>query len=354
MSTPILARVYRFFAWLFGWNEPTTGQVLLEVIDIDKVKCDVCEDASVPDKPEAKPLSVAAPAFIFLSPMDDPHVWLSSPAYDPPASVDIARCQKEIDSIYGTTVERGGEKSIMKLVWNGDRKYWHELYMSWHSNGQPNAPAFPRPRVRFKTFRDKHGKIIRDVFPPRWLILTRLEPEQFPNYTQESWVMDRTMRVFKQIRPDEPPPVYWLWFATIAEHNDHCCGTADSNRLKCFGKYAPPEYIYENLRNQRKADAEQGIKQSPFEMVNESFINEIENDMNGYKMEVAKLQIDAEISIENPWATIGPKAAMKLGIHTTKDARKLVSDYYDKKLQDISSDRLNRQKREKQESGIIL
>lgn len=376
MRTPLLARIYLFFCWLFASKKPSGGRVELVFVETKTTNTEQQGvDYEVDDVPSLGEAAAAyllhespqrsslaellershkqAQAIDMLSPMDDPNAWLSSPAYEAPSSVDIARCQAEIDRIYGTTKERGGERSIMKLVWNGDRKFWPELYMSWDALGRPNKPATKRPRVRFKTLRDAHGRIERDVFPPRWLILTRLEREQFPNYAAESWVMDAGMRVFKQIRPDEPPPVYWLWWTTIAEHTVHCCGTADENNMKCFGRYASPEYIYEQLRQQKAADEEQGLH-NPFEQIDEAMIRGIENDTNGYAMEIKKLKIESEISIENPWAMIGPKAAMKLGINTTEKARKLVTDYYDKKFQDASSDKVLRQRKEQQENGIII
>lgn len=267
-------------------------------------------------------------------PIDDPNMWARTAMYDAPAAVDVERCQKEIDAIYGTT--RGGEP-IMKLVWNGDRRYWHELFMSWDATGKPNAPVVKRPRVRFKALRDKNDKLIRDVFPPRWLILVRLEPEQYPNYAMESWIWDPAARRAKCMRPDTPPSVYWLWFATIAKHNDHCCSTARKHQYKCYGEYAPPQFIYDFLGSQKRADEAAGLKFNPFEAIDQSMISELEAGCNGYEYEIQQLAIEHEIYVENPMALIGPAAAIRAGIDTPAKARQVVDEFYDRKKQEAAS-----------------
>lgn len=286
---------------------------------------------------ESSPQPLPAPEIRSIHPRDDPNEWARLPYYDPPADVDIQRCQREIDGIYGTTKERGGETSIMKLVWNGDRRYWHELYMSWHADGKPNAPVVKRPRVRFKAQRDAKGKLIRDVFPPRWLILIRLEAEQYPNYAMESWIWDPAARTNKCMRPDTPPPVYWLWFATIARHNDHCCVTRAKLNYKCYGEYAPPSYIYDFIGEQKKADLAAGRRIGPFDKIDGAMISQIEANCNGYEYEIRQLEMEREIYMEAPMALIGPAAAIKAGIDTPKKARAAVDEFYKRKIQEAAS-----------------
>lgn len=68
-------------------------------------------------------------------PLDDPNAWLRSAAHDAPLSSDeIASVQAEIDGIIGTTRDN---KSIAKLVWNGDRAFWKKM----HNNGTLAATA---------------------------------------------------------------------------------------------------------------------------------------------------------------------------------------------------------------------
>ncbi len=285
------------------------------------------------------------PQIFTLSPRDNPDVWLSNPAYKAPSDVDVERCQREIDSMTGTA--RGNE-SIIKLVWNGDRRYWLDRMADWESD-----TFIKRPHVRYKALR-KDGKLVRDVFPARWLLLARLEPEQYPNYEAESYVMvKRTMRdaegreytdhVRKCIRPPEPPKVYWLWFAMIAEHNDYCCTIAQNNDENCFGKYAPPQAGYPLIKQQMEAEAALNVKRSPYASLDGSAISAIEAQMNGYENELKKMEIESNLFLENPLALLGPRAMMAAGIDTPKKAQAAVKEFFDRKIQE-TADTINRLK----------
>lgn len=265
-----------------------------------------------------------------LHPLDDPRVWLAEAAYLPPADVDIVQTQKWIDSLMGTT--RDGE-SIYKLVWNGNRDYWTEYFLHVNNLGQPNAPVTKRPLVRYKGFRDlKTRKLVRDVFPPRWLILTRLEPEQFADtWKQESWFFDPQIGCMRQLRPDEPPKVFWLWYATIAKHNAYCCKTKELNYEKCYGEYVPPNYARELLENQRKSDLAEGVR-SVFQKIDSSFRSEIEDENTGYALEMAELEADSAIYMENPMALLGIEATLKADVNG-KQAEQIVKEYYDRQKQ---------------------
>jgi hypothetical protein len=269
-----------------------------------------------------------------LHALDDPEVWRSEPAYAPPADIDIKAEQKWIDDMMGTT--RNGE-SIYKLVWNGDQRFWYEFYMQWNVLGKPTAPLVQRPRVRYKILRDpKTGQILRDVFPPRWLILTRLEPEQYADtWKQESFVWAPEINTYKQIRPDEPPKVFWLWYATIATHNGFCCTEKRANQELCYGMYAPPRALYDVLGGQKRADDAAGVR-NVFQKIDSSFIGEIEDENTGYKLEIAELEVEKAIFMENPMALLGVHAAMKASIDDHKTAERIVKDYYDRQIQERS------------------
>lgn len=262
-----------------------------------------------------------------LHALDDPSVWRAEPAYTAPADVDIVQTQKWIDSLMGTTK---GNESIYKLVWNGDPNYWYEFFYKWNSTGKPTTAPAKRPRVRYKF----DPKTLRDVFPPRWLLLTRIEPEQYADsWKRESWVWAPEINCEKQIRPDTPPPVFWAHFATVAEHGDFCCASAEKRQELCFGKYCSPRAFRERLENQKAADIAAG-NLTPFEKIDGSFISEIEDENNGYKQEMAKLRAEAEIMIENPMALLGVEGSLRAGINDPKEARRIVSEYYDRQAQE--------------------
>ncbi len=225
-----------------------------------------------------------------------------------------------------------GNESIYKLVWNGDPAYWYEFFYKWNALGQPTTAPGRRPRVRYK-YDPEAG---RDVFPPRWLLLTRIEIEQYADtWKRESYIWDPVINCEKQIRPDTPPPVIWVHFATVAIHGDFCCAEAFKRKALCFGKYCSPYAWREKLETQRAADMAAGNK-TPFEKIDGSFISEIEDENNGYRQEMADLQVDAEIDIENPMALLGIEGSLRAGIEDPKEARRIVSEFYDRQKQDLA------------------
>lgn len=268
-----------------------------------------------------------------LSPLDDPNVWAKHSAFNAPSGVDVAFWQKEIDRVIGTT--RGGEP-IIKLVWNGDRNHWLEYFFEWNILGNPTAPPERVPRVRYKILRDETGKRVRDVFPPRWLLLSRLEPEQFAaSWERESKVFAPEIGCDKIIRPIEPPKVFWMFFATIARHTDYCCIHAENNGSLCFGRYAPPGFYLPNLHAAKKAMQVSG-QRNPFEAVDASFLSEIDESVSGYRQEIEAMEIESEIYAENPYALLGIAPSIRAGIDSEKDARNLVKDFYKRQLDETA------------------
>lgn len=247
--------------------------------------------------------------------------------FAPPADINIEREQKWIDDLMGQT---NGGQSIYKLVWNGDTNYWYEFFHEWNVLGKPTALPVKRPRQRYGVINDAtSGKFIRDAFPPRWLLLTRLEPQQYAEgYRRESWIYSPEINCMKLIRPEEPPPVFWMPYSTIAAHSDYCC----AKEKKCFGKYAPPSHIRPILEEQKRASEAEGYR-NPFEQVDYGFISELEFAQNTYLQEIKQMEVDRQIAMATPWALLGPEASMRAGIETTKQAEQVVRDYFDRKIQ---------------------
>lgn len=292
--------------------------------------------------PNNIPTAQAKPASVH--PLDDPQAWLRNPCYKAPANVDIAREQKKINDIYGTT--SGGEP-IMLLVWAGDRDHWMQFYTQWDGYGKPSAPVERWPIIRYKGVKNEEGKLLYNTFPPRWLLLTRIEAAQIAHaWKRESYVyapelsdareipdgnggvMLDLVPVYKQIRPDECPKPLWLWYSTIAKHNGYCCAARRENWEICYGTYAEPGYCHETLYQQKKADDAQGFR--PFERLEYEAIAEIADEYTGYRKELEELQADEQVYIKNPLALIGVAGAEALGLDTPQKAEKYVKEYFDR------------------------
>lgn len=198
------------------------------------------------------------------SPLDNPKVWLKQSFYESPlGETQLKAVQDEVDSILGTT--RGG-KSIGKVVWNGDRKFWKEYYTDWNSIGKPKGDLYRRPHVLYKTVTDSYGRFVKDVFPPRFLILTRIEPEQYVNtWERDSKIWCPVRKCDIQVKPYEAPKEMYIWFKTIARHNSYCCGQAAKYGADCYGFYVHPRYALEELREIMHGIEKSNLKGSPFD-----------------------------------------------------------------------------------------
>lgn len=271
--------------------------------------------------------------------LDDPIVWRDAPMYDPPADVDVAYWQAEVDKISGVTIK--GE-SINIIVWNGDRTYWTGTYTDWDSYGEPLGDALLRPLVRFKVMRDELGRPLYDVFPPRWLLLSRIEPEQYPNYKTQSYLWDDELRCNKKMRPDTPPPVDWIWNRTIADHTQWCCQLKMADNKKCFGTYAKPSAVLEHLRKLKSDMEKEGFKGlNPFESFTGEDIFLAKYQENGYAVEVKNLQSSRQIALAHPHAFLGVPAIVAVDPSAAKTER-IINDYFDRKLDDLNNDKLRR------------
>ncbi|HEY8560507.1 MAG TPA: hypothetical protein VIL74_09030 [Pyrinomonadaceae bacterium] len=249
-----------------------------------------------------------------LSPLNDPAEWLRAPMKDAPLSREqLAAVQRDVDSILGTT--RGNE-SIARIVWNGDPVYWKAYYTHWNSVGKPLGGLRRSPQVLYKTIYDSKGKYVRDAFPPRYLLMTRIEPEQFmPTYRRDSRIFDPVYKCEVQLLPEQPPAVMWLWFQTIAAHNGLCCKSAAQNDVECYGEYAHPNIVLENLREIMRGIEASGVKQTdPFAAPDAVKRYAAENRTNNYGSEALRKFRAAKLrAIEETPLALAPAALLERG-----------------------------------------
>lgn len=228
-----------------------------------------------------------------LSPFNDPFSWGASDSSCPLSDEQVAAYQTRIDSIIGTS----NGNSIAKLVWNADKRYWRDICISWDSTGK--AIEFSkRPIVLYKTAREADGKFLYDVPVPRWLLLTRLEPEQYAgSWARDSrvWFPDRQQYV--QVKPETPPPDGWyVWFMTIAEHDAWCCRYAAEEVRTCYGLYADPGRGVQELERLRKGmDAANLPESTPFDSPDRTTRKLREHGVNNY-VEQSMKKFDTEVS----------------------------------------------------------
>lgn len=246
------------------------------------------ENAATHSAHQAVPVIIGQPA-LAAPPMmaatnfalDNPGAWLRSPAHEPPLSPsEITQVQVEIDGIIGTT--RDG-RSISKLVWNGDVRYWKQFHNCWDSTGKPIGDTYKRPQVLYMSIYDDRDMFIRDAFPPRWLIMTLLEPEQYVDeWARESKFFCPDRHAFVQILPSEPPKDRYIWFQTIAQHIAGCCQRAAAEDRDCYGRYVHPRHALPNLQDIRKSMDASGIKNTSFDKPDRVTRRMRENTTNNY------------------------------------------------------------------------
>lgn len=228
-------------------------------------------------------------------PFNDPDQWGPALNSQPLSATEVQRYQDEIDSIVGTG--RDG-KSIAVLAWNGDKRYWRQICLEFHTDGSP-VEFIKRPMVLYRSvYHDTTRKLLYDIGPPRWLILTRIEPEQYvPGWSRDSkvWMPDRQQYV--QVKPETPPDEWFVWWMTIAEHDEFCCGQAKDERRKCYGTYAGPGRGIEELKIATQALEGKQLDNSPFQdldrltqKLREREVNDyVEQTMRTYDVQVSRL-----------------------------------------------------------------
>lgn len=269
-----------------------------------------------------------------LHPLDDPEEWKKSVNIPAPPGVDVKECQRQVNNIYGLT--KNGQE-ILKVVWSGDREFWFEFFMNWNILGQPTKDATKRPRIRFKALRDENGVFERDVFPSRWLILHRIEPEQIAHdWEERSYYFDPSTGTRKQLRPDTVPNPFWLNHMTVMRHTDYCCTTRHKQKQLCFGFYADPQYALADLLTEKQNVQASGEKFTPFEKIDGETVDLFNSEQNGYKHEVEQLQIESQIYLENPFALLGVAEALRLDINTRAKAQDHVREYFKAKIDAVA------------------
>ena len=213
---------------------------------------------------------------------NDQAEWLRAPAYNAPLSeIEVGFAQSDVDSIIGKTRDN---KSIAKIVWNGDVKYWKRYVNEAYIDGLAIDGCKYRPIVLHKTIRTPEKKFVRDAFPPRWLLITRIEPEQYyDTWKNSAWIYAPHLKKRVQIKPEEPPKEFYLWYMTIAVHNGHCCQTAAKDGLACDGQYAPPSHCLDELRLIRKGIEQNGLQDVPFDAPDALTLRMRENTTNNYE-----------------------------------------------------------------------
>jgi len=186
----------------------------------------------------------------FFVSLNNPDSWVQGLDYSAPESKEyLAMVQKELDSVLGVTRDN---KSIAKIVWNGDTSFWKEIFIDWDLYGRPTE-KIKRPFVLYKSVFTNDGKFVKDVFVPRYIVLTRLEPEQYALDWEQStrfYCPERQRTV--PFRPAIPPTDVYVWFATIANHSLGCCQRSAKVGVSCYGTYADPMKFVEVARQIRK------------------------------------------------------------------------------------------------------
>lgn len=225
-----------------------------------------------------------------VSAFDDPAMWEVPSYVSPLPATEVLALQKEINSITGLTRDN---RPIAKLVWNGDVKFWKDICFEWDSNGEP-IRFLKRPHVLYRTVFNSIGKFVRDEFPPRWLILTRIEPEQYAaTWERDAFVYDPQFGKRIQVKPSTPPDEWHVWWMTIADHDDFCCKKAAEADVSCYGRYAHPRRGIEEIRQARKGMESKTDISSPFDspdsltrkMREQSVNNYIEQSLKHYRQQ---------------------------------------------------------------------
>lgn len=80
----------------------------------------------------------------------------------------------------------------------------------------------------------------RTVAPPRWMIVERIEPEQYvPGWETNRWFNDPRDRQLWDLR-GPCPPEYFRHYITVAAHDRLCCQQRHANNFACWGYYKHP------------------------------------------------------------------------------------------------------------------
>lgn len=234
--------------------------------------------------------------------------WINAMTMDAPESAEeLASVQKTVDSILGKGRDN---KSIAQVVWNGDRNFWKEIYIDWGIDGKP-LPPIKRPHLLYKTVFNVYDKFVRDIFVPRYIVLTRIEPEQYvEDWAEQVMFFCPERRVRVPYRPLTPPAEYFVWFKTIAHHNEYCCRKTARTGATCFGQYASPSAFVEEARQIRKGmEFSKLPEHSPFDSPDKIARKLRESQVNNYvDQSMRKFQESAShLLYEDPFSAVSEK-----------------------------------------------
>lgn len=272
-----------------------------------------------------------------IHPLDDLESWGKDFTYEPPMpKVKVDEWQKRFDRVFGRNKRN---ESIVKLVWSGDRRYWHKFFYDWDAYGK-GTKVEERPLVLWKKIDLPNGDYV-DLFPPRWMILMRIEPEQYAKqWKAESWVMDPNRGAFtvnpatgapmragqmKQIRDDNPPSVFWEVWGVIGEHDAFCCEAFEG---ECFGAFRQPQdKDLETLHELRKA-WESG-HQSPYEALNPKTEAEIVSYVKEYyRQQYQKMPASVDLILETANDFLAPLVDFSGQSYTDREKKEIVKNAF--------------------------
>jgi hypothetical protein len=257
-------------------------------------------------------MDTAAQTPAFAIGLNDPDSWVRGIDFSAPESDEyLWMVQRELDSVLGLT--RNNE-SIAKIVWNGDVRFWKELFIDWDLYGKPTK-KIKRPFVLYKSVFDDDDNFVRDVFVPRYIVLTRMEPEQYwMDWERSTKFYCPERQRWVPYRPTTPPENLYVWFATIAHHGGGCCQKAAEYGVSCYGQYADPMSFVAEARLIRKGmEAENLDKSSPFDSP-DAVNRRIRERMNeNYEDQAMKryLKRASHILLEDPFLAVSDETLNK-------------------------------------------
>ena len=249
------------------------------------------------------------PVSALLHPLNDPDSWGrgGEDVVAPLSETELAIVQKQVDSILGTTRDN---KSIAQIVWNGDKRYWREEYIDWDVFGQPTIKV-KRPFLLYKTIFDKHEHFIKDIFVPRYLVLTRIEAEQFASsYAQDTRFYCPERQRWVSLRPSEPPKEMFVWFKTIAKHTALCCQVEVKYGVFCYGNYRHPASFLTEARDIRKGmELAKLPRSTPFDSPDQVSRKLRERGLNNYGEQAMRKYLEKASYLieENPFLALSDK-----------------------------------------------
>ena len=264
-------------------------------------------------------------------PFDSFSEWPGQRWETPPWSdKQIADFQKKLDSAFGA------ENAII-LAWSGQAQYWDSFFEDWTRVGDvdfPKGNLTPKPILLWAQFPVNDYDFFY-VFPPRFLLLERLDRSQYEEGWEEvSWVTVEGIK--RRIRSETPPPSMYKVLRTIAEHEQTqligeyppCCRHWNEGFQRiCYGKYRPPSDLdLAFVRNIRENMDKDGVVQrNDAERSAKVIANAAESTRHYMKSAaMARTRSVNEMILDDPMAYIGDVYKNKGMTLTQKEVREAV------------------------------